>query len=64
MTKEQYTAMYALADREDIIIKKADKGSNIVIQNRRDYINEGLCQLSDTQFYQKIDCNLTHTHYT
>ena len=38
MTNAQYTALYKLADREDIIIEKADKGSNIVIQNRKDYI--------------------------
>ena len=35
---------------ELIVIKKADKGSNIVIQNRKDYLREGNQQLSDQNF--------------
>ena len=44
------------------IIKKVDKGSSVVIQNREDYLKEGFHQLSDTQFYWKTDRNLTLEH--
>ena len=37
----------------DIIIKPADKGSAVVVLNKKDYIAEGMRQLSDTKFYKK-----------
>ena len=37
------------------MIKKADKGSNVVIQNVDDYIKEGLRQLGDEKFRKKLD---------
>ena len=42
-----------------MVIKKADKGSNVVIQNVDDYISEGLRQLGDEKFYTKLDHDLT-----
>ncbi len=45
-----------------IIIKPADKGSNIVIMNRTDYVQEGLRQLNDGKFYRKMDGDLTDVH--
>ena len=44
------------------MIKKADKGSNVVIQNKHDYIKEGLTQLSDQKFYRLQEENLTAHH--
>ena len=44
------------------MIKKADKGSNVVVQNRTDYINEGLRQLSDQKFYRLQEESLTEHH--
>ena len=38
------------------------KGSAVVIQNRIDYIKEGLRQLSDRNFYRLQEENLTHIH--
>ena len=38
-----------------IIIKPADKGGAIVVMNRKDYIAEGLRQLNDEKFYQKLE---------
>ena len=45
-----------------IVIKGADKGGAIVIQNRNDYINEGNHQLGDTNFYKEMDSDLTEYH--
>ena len=34
----------------------------MVIMNMNDYLAEGYRQLSDTQFYQKVDEDLTQKH--
>ena len=62
MTLAQYKAMTKLRENRNIVIKKADKGSNVVIQNRTDYIKEGLRQLGKYQFYRKVIMNLTSEH--
>ena len=59
MTSKQRLALRNLTNYEDIIIKKADKGSNVVVQNRPDHIQECLRQLSDKRFYLKLDKDLT-----
>ena len=59
ITPSQQTALRNLSDVEDIIIKKADKGSNIVIQNRNDYISECLSQLQNIKYYMKVDEDLS-----
>ena len=40
-----------MTSNKDIIIKKADKGSAVVVMNKKDYLREGYRQLSD----KKID---------
>ena len=54
----------SIVEREgpEIIIKPADKWSAVVIQNLDDYINEGLRQLSDTNFYIETNNDLTAIH--
>ena len=37
-----------------IYVKKADKGSAVVIMNTTDYLREGYRQLSDSNFYTKL----------
>ena len=54
--------MKSLKANGDIIIKKADKGSAVVIQDKIGYINEGLKQLNDTNFYKQIDFDMTPYH--
>ena len=44
-----------LSANTNIVIKPADKGGATVIQNRADYVAEGLRQLSDQCFYQPVD---------
>ena len=58
----EYKALQSLSDNNEIVIKKADKGSNIVIMNKSDYINEGLNQLSNEKFYKKLKTNPTSSY--
>jgi len=56
------SAINSLKDNPDIVIKAADKGSAVVIQNRTDYIKEGIRQLSDGKFYSEVPYDLTDIH--
>ena len=56
---------HALAEfrrNTDIVIKPADKGSAIVVQNREDYIQEGYRQLQDPNYYREVPTDLTALH--
>ena len=44
------------------MIKKADKGSNIVIMNRADYVPKEKSQFTNEKFYKAVDHNLTDSH--
>jgi hypothetical protein len=55
-------ALAELSRAKGIIIKPADKGSAVVIQDLDDYINEGLRQLSDPVFYRETKDDLTNLH--
>ncbi len=52
-------AINELASNEDLIIKSADKGSGIVIEDRDKYIQAGSIHLSDHSIYEKIDSDPT-----
>ena len=54
--------MTQLKENNLIVIKKDDKGSNVVMQNISDYTYEGLRQLKETSFYQKVNNNLIQDH--
>ena len=54
-TKEEWTAIRSLADDRSIIIKKADKGSCVVVWDRNDYIAEAEKQLGDRNIYQDVN---------
>jgi hypothetical protein len=62
ISSDERTALAELIKADNIIIKPADKGSAVVIQNRDDYISEGIRQLSNTNFYVETRDNLTHLH--
>ncbi|XP_071986734.1 uncharacterized protein [Engystomops pustulosus] len=53
------TALLHLMSNREIIIKPADKGGAVVIQDKNKYINEILSQLSDTTIYHKLERNPT-----
>ena len=58
----QLKALRELSANNNIVIKSADKGGTTVIMNRADYVAEGLRQLSDQNFYQSTDDDLTAEH--
>ena len=60
LTKEERKGLKILKDNPHITIKKADKGSAVVIMNTTDYLREGYRQLQDEQFYQKISGDITN----
>ena len=55
LTKEGWQAVRSLADDRSIVIKKADKGSSIVIWDRVDYLKEANKQLSDKNVYKEVE---------
>jgi len=62
LTPEEHQALQELKQNHNIVIKRADKGSAVVIQNRADYITEGLRQLNDPKFYIEVPNDLTKDH--
>ena len=47
--------MRSLADDRNILIKKANKGSNVVVWDRYDYIAEAEKQLKDQNVYKDVE---------
>ena len=47
--------MKSLADDRSILIKKADKGSNVVVWDRYDYIAEVERELKDQNVYKDVE---------
>jgi len=54
LSSEERQALRSLRNNQQIVIKPADKGSAVVIQDRIDYVNEGNRQLSNSLAYSKI----------
>ena len=53
LLREEWGALRSLADDRNLIIKKADKGSCIVVWDRSDYVMKAEKQLNDTKLYKK-----------
>ena len=51
-----------MADRNDIIITKADKGGAVVIIDVEDYVKEAEHQLNNKDIYRKLQYDSTQTH--
>ena len=62
LKKEEWTAITTLRNNKDIVIKPADKGGNIVIINKEDYIQEGLRQLSGSNHYEILEEDPTQNY--
>ena len=60
--KEEWIAINTLRNNKNIVIKPADKGGNIVIMNKEDYIQEGLRQLLDHNFYEVLEEDPTQNY--
>ena len=59
MTKQEWYALKGLADDRSIVMKKADKGSCLVVWFRDDYIKKAENQLKGNTVYK--DVNFTET---
>ena len=64
ITNSEYKIIENLKENNSIVIKKADKGSNIVILDRNYYIKEAMRQLSDKKFYKECTKDLTLEHHS
>ena len=53
--KEEWQAMRALDNDRSIVIKKADKGSCVVVWDRNDCIAEAEKRLSDENIYKDVN---------
>ena len=61
LSKYEKTALKNLKNNKNIIIKKADKNSSIVVMNTLDYINKVDAMLSDTNVYTPVVIDDTWT---
>ena len=55
LSREEWNVIRSLADNRNIIIKKAEKGSCIVIWDSNDYLMEAEKQFSDKKVYQEVN---------
>ena len=62
LTPSERESLKRLRNRDDKIIKPADKGSAVVVMNKTDYIAEANRQLSDDRFYKKLSYDPTAEH--
>ena len=54
MSREDRQAVRSLADDRSILIKKADKGSCVLVWDRNDYLQKAERQLSNTKVYRNV----------
>jgi hypothetical protein len=60
MTPEEATALRHLKNRNDIVIKPADKGGAVVVWQKSLYLEEAQRHLSDATFYKPLSKDTTH----
>ena len=63
ISRDECKAIKDLANNHNIVIKPADKGGAVVIQDKDSYIQEGIRQLSDQTFYKEVDSDLSNKHH-
>ena len=59
LTLLEKRALTSLSKNRDLIIKKADKGSMIVVEDTDGYLKAGLKHLEDTSIYTELTCDPT-----
>jgi hypothetical protein len=59
LTQAERSALRDIQERNDIIIKPADKGSAVVVMDTTTYLQEAERQLSDCRCYEKLDSDPT-----
>lgn len=55
LNKFETEALHQLSENNEIVIKPADKGSSVVLMDRKDYLWEGYRQLNDKNYYTKLN---------
>ena len=55
ISKFEFSSLYKLSLRPDLVITKADKNLGIVLMDTKDYCSEVYRHLNDTSTYQKLD---------
>ena len=58
LSSEERKALISLRKHDDIVIKPSDKGGAMAVWLCQLYLHEARKQLSDQQFYEKLDSNL------
>eukprot|EP00061_Rhincodon_typus_P009620 g33257.t1 len=62
VTQAQHNAIRVRKTNVNIIIKPADKGGAIVIQNRTDYCKEAYQQLNNQEHYRQLPAHPNKEH--
>ena len=62
LSHKEWISFEKIKRKRDIVIKKADKGSAVVIMNRADYVKEAMSQLQDSKYYREVDHDETEKH--
>ena len=55
LNQEERRSLARLKLREDIVIKKADKGSCVTVESREDYVEVARKHLEDVTTYKLLD---------
>ena len=58
MPKDEWDAVRSLADDRNFVIKRADKGSCVVIWDRNEYLLQAEKQLRDKKVYRDVEYNV------
>lgn len=59
LSRDSRTALNQLIRCDHLIIRSADKGSCVVVRDRKDYIADGLRHLSNTDIYEEVPGDYT-----
>ena len=59
LSRQESLSLKDLSNDQSIVIRRADKGGAIVLQNRESYIEEINRQLSNTEYYMMLSCDPT-----
>ena len=55
LSKEEREALYSLKNDNTIVIKAVDKGSEVVVCDKEDYLKEAHEQFSDEKVYEEVN---------
>ena len=58
ISKAELSALNMLCKNKDIVIIRPNKGNEVVILNRSDYVNKVETLLTDRSKFKKLDCDM------